>query len=110
LAERASIGQDQSELQDRLTKIVNTLFLHFNRSQIYLEEDIREKLRGFMQNTIDAAALLRSAKSLFDPAFREWLKENKQISATLSEIEKAFLKSLHGSEASKDMKLSGSGV
>jgi hypothetical protein len=63
LAERASIGQNQDELQDNLTVAVDELFVHFNRSQIYLEQKIRETLRGFMQRTNDAAALLEGATS-----------------------------------------------
>jgi hypothetical protein len=94
LAERASLGGDQSELQVDLLRRLERLFLHFNRSQIYLDADLRERLRYFMQSTDEARRTLRKASSVFDDSFRSWLGDDAKVTALLTDIERSFLESL----------------
>ena len=94
LAEAASKGQTTDELQANVRNVSDQCFAHFNRYQLYLDIDVRWKLRTFMQSSVDAASLLRGTSSLQDPKFQQWLKCQETIDKRLEEIEASFHRAL----------------
>jgi DNA anti-recombination protein RmuC len=94
LAEAATLSKSQDELQRGLRQRLEQLITQLNRTQILLDEGLRERIRSFAQGADDAASLLKNVTSVFDEPFKVWKERELRITELLAEIEKSFRESL----------------
>ena len=94
LAEAATLSKPQDDLQRELRQRLEQLIAQLNRTQILLEEGLRERIRSFADDADSAASLLKRVTSVYDPPFKVWMERESRIKELLREIEKSFRESL----------------
>jgi hypothetical protein len=94
LAEAATLSKPQEALQIQLRQYLEELVKHLNRTQIFFDDELREKIRSFAQDSDYAASLLKHVTRVFDQPFKVWRERESRITELLAEIETSFRESL----------------
>lgn len=97
IAEAASLARPQEDLQNELRQSLDELVKQLNRTQIFFDAALRERIRCFAQESYEAAGVLKRANDVYDPHFQIWKEREMRLAQLLGDIEATFRELLSSS-------------